>query len=205
MYMPSLFKITDSDELHRIITDHSLGILVTAKDGLDANHIPFLLDTTQGEMGVLIAHVARANPICQDMNASDVLVIFRGMDSYISPNWYPSKHETHRHVPTWNYEVVHVHGKLSMTDDEKFARGVVGRLTKTHEASQPKAWKMSDAPADYIDKELKSIVGIQIVITKIEGKSKLSQNRDPRDKQGVIEALENKGDVSMAQAIKKHL
>lgn len=204
MYVPAHFQINEPRELHRIMANHPLGILVTTGGGLNANHIPFLLDASLGDLGVLTAHVARANPIWQQAaNGSDVLVIFRGAESYISPNWYPSKHETHRQVPTWNYEVVHAHGKLTVHEDEKFLRGVVGRLTKTHEAQEPKPWKMGDAPQDYIDTMLKAIVGIQITITRLEGKAKLSQNREPRDQQGAIEALEALGKNGLADQMKR--
>jgi len=204
MYVPAHFQINEPRELHRIMTNHPLGILVTTGGELNANHIPFLLDASQGDLGVLTAHVARANPIWQQAaNGSDVLVIFRGAESYISPNWYPSKHETHRQVPTWNYEVVHAHGKLTVHEDEKFLRGVVGLLTKTHEAQEPKPWKMGDAPQDYIDTMLKAIVGIQITITRLEGKTKLSQNREPRDQQGAIEALETLGKNVLADQMKR--
>tara|TARA_B110000503_G_C7085095_1_gene386909 strand:+ start:609 stop:1232 length:624 start_codon:yes stop_codon:yes gene_type:complete len=205
MYIPLHFKISEVAELHRIISENPFGILVTAGKMLDANHIPFLFDVTQGEMGVLTSHVARANPIWKDMANSDVLVIFRGAESYISPNWYPSKHEAHRHVPTWNYEVVHVHGKLTIQDDGDFIRDHVDLLTKTHEANESKPWKMSDAPKDYMEMMLKAIVGIQITLTKIEGKAKLSQNRELRDKLGAINALENLGNHKMANAMKKFI
>jgi transcriptional regulator len=205
MYIPSHFQINESNELHRIIVENPFGILVTMEKMLDANHIPFLFDATQGEKGVLTAHVARANPVWQNMADSDVLVIFRGVESYISPNWYPSKHETHRQVPTWNYEVVHAHGKLTIHDDEKFIRGVVGRLTKTHEAQEQKPWKMSDSPQEYMDMMMKAIVGIQVTITSIEGKAKLSQNREVRDRQGAISSLESIGKQEMATTMKKHV
>lgn len=205
MYIPSHFQITDTFELNRIIVENPFGILVTSNKSLDANHIPFIYDATQGEKGVLTAHVARANTVWQDIVNDEVLVIFRGIDSYISPNLYPSKHETHRQVPTWNYEVVHAHGKLTVHDDEKFLRGVVGRLTKTHEATEAKAWKMSDAPQDYMEMMMKAIVGIQITITSIEGKAKFSQNRELRDRQGAINGLEERGNLEMANAIKKYI
>ena len=205
MYIPPHFQINEATELKRIINENPLGILVTANKTLDANHLPFLFNPSQGEHGVLTAHVARANPIWQEMADTDVLVIFRGVESYISPNWYPSKHETHRQVPTWNYEVVHAYGKLTVHDDQKFLLGVVGRLTKTHEASEEKPWKMSDSSQDYIDMMMKAIVGIQVTLTSIEGKSKLSQNRELRDKNGAIDALVSKGNTEMANAIKKLL
>ena len=205
MYLPSHFEIKDKNELIRIISEYPLGILVTEKNGLDANHIPFLYDSSQGEMGSLIAHVARSNPVWQEMAECDVMVIFRGVESYISPNWYPTKHETHRQVPTWNYEVVHAYGKLSVHDDAKFVRGIVGKLTKIHEVSEEKPWKMSDSPQDYIEMMVKAVVGLQITITNIIGKGKLSQNREIRDRYGAISALEIKGNSEMAEAIKKQI
>ncbi len=206
MYVPAHFQINDASELHRIMTNYPLGVLITTNAGLDANHLPFLFDANEGELGVLRAHVARANPVWEQVaNGSEVLVIFRGEESYISPNWYPSKHETHRQVPTWNYEVVHAHGKMTVHDDEKFLRGVVGRLTKTHEAMEPKPWKMSDAPQDYMDAMLNAIVGIQITITRLEGKAKLSQNREPRDLHGAAEALTSLGKNGLADNMKRQL
>jgi transcriptional regulator len=144
MYIPAHFAITDPQVLHRIMGEHPLGVLVTSSaSGLDANHIPFEFNPSIGKLGVLTGHVARANPVWQQcLQGADVMVIFRGDETYISPNWYPSKHETHRQVPTWNYEVVHVFGRLTVRDDEKFMRGVVSRLTRTHESQEPKPWKM---------------------------------------------------------------
>lgn len=205
MYIPAHFAIHHPPDLHRIIHDHPLGALVTVgPGGLDANHIPFEFDASQGPHGLLTAHVARANPVWQQCGAgADVLVIFRGHEHYISPNWYPSKHETHRQVPTWNYEVVHVHGRLSVMDQERFVRGVVARLTRQHEASEPKPWKMGDSPSDYIDQMLKAIVGIQVEVTRIEGKAKLSQNREVRDRLNAADTLVAKGDEGLGRAMRE--
>ena len=206
MYNPTHFAIHDAAALHRIIHEHPLGVLVThTTEGLDANHIPFEFDDSVGLHGLLTAHVARANPVWQQcQGGADVLVIFRGSESYISPNWYPSKHETHRQVPTWNYEVVHAHGRLTVQDQEKFVRGVVARLTRTHEAQaqEPKPWKMGDSSPDYIDGMLRNIVGIEVAITRIEGKAKLSQNREPRDRLNAAEVLAQRGDAELAQAMR---
>ena len=203
MYIPAHFAIQNPQDLHAIIQTHPLGALVTSgPDGLDANHIPFEFDATKGEHGRLTAHVARANPVwqqCQD--GADVLVIFRGHERYISPNWYPSKHETHRQVPTWNYEVVHVHGHLTVMDQEKFVRSVVARLTRQHEATEPRPWKMGDSPPDYIDGMLRAIVGIEIAIKRIEGKAKLSQNREIRDRLNAADTLLAKGAEGLGQAM----
>ena len=200
MYIPEHFLIKNLEVIHQIIQTNPLGVLVSmTPEGLDANHIPFELDAGRG---VLTAHVARANPVWQECkDGAEVLVIFRGNESYISPNWYPSKHETHRLVPTWNYEVVHVHGRLTVQDQEKFVRGVVGRLTRKHEATEPKPWKMGDSAPEYIDGMVKAIVGIEIAITRLEGKAKLSQNREARDRLNAAEVLLTQGAVGLAQAM----
>ena len=205
MYIPAHFALTDPQALHQIIRDHPLGVLVTAGEGgLDANHVPFEFDPAVGAHGLLTAHVVRANPVWQQCReGAPVMVVFRGNESYISPNWYPSKHESHRQVPTWNYEVVHVHGRLSVQDDDKFTRGVVARLTRTHEASEPRPWRMGDSAPDYIDGMLRAIVGIEILIDRIEGKSKLSQNREPRDRINAADTLAERGEADLAQAMRR--
>ena len=207
MYVPPQFAERRAEALHRIIQAHPLGMLVTHGDaGLDANHVPFLLDATQGEHGTLVAHVARANPVWRDVrDGAMVMVVFRGVDGYISPNWYPGKQETHRRVPTWNYEVVHAHGTIHVHDDEKFVRGVVARLTREHEAKQPRPWKMGDAPADYLAEELRHIVGIEVRVTRLEGKRKLNQHYDLADREGAIHGLEDSGNARLAQAMKDTL
>ncbi|KJV36726.1 FMN-binding negative transcriptional regulator [Luteibacter yeojuensis] len=204
MYTPALFAETDAATLHALLSEHSLGMLVThGAGGLDANHIPFLLDEARGPAGTLVAHVARANALWRDgRDGDEVLVVFRGASGYVSPNWYPSKHEHHRHVPTWNYEAVHVHGTLRIIDDEKYVRGVVARLTREHEAKLPEPWRMSDAPADYLAEQLAHIVGIEVAITRWEGKRKLSQNRTPTDFEGAVAGVEGSGNVALAAAMR---
>ena len=203
MYIPAHFAETRKGVLHSRIVQHPFGTLIThGSSGLDANHIPFELAAEDGELGVLRAHVARANPVWQEVaNGDEVLVVFHAGDAYISPNWYPSKHELHKQVPTWNYMVVHAHGRITILDDERYVRGVVGRLTRTHEASEPKPWKMGDAPKDYVDTMVKAIVGIQIEVTRLVGKSKLSQNKEARDIQGAAEALKSSGESQLADAM----
>lgn len=207
MYVPSHFHETRVAELHRIIVEHPLGALViVGPDGLDANQIPFELDAAAGAHGILRAHVARANPVWQEVaDGDDVLVIFRAADAYVSPNWYPSKHELHRQVPTWNYQVVNVHGRITIRDDEKYVRGVVARLTRVHEnrTDPHRAWRMADAPKDYIDGMLKAIVGLEIEITRIVGKFKISQNREERDRLGAADALAERGQRAIADAMRK--
>jgi transcriptional regulator len=203
MYVPAHFAETRKEVLQALVAQHPFGTLVThGKSGLDANHIPFELAAQEGELGVLRAHVARANPVWQDVaNGDEVLVIFHAGNAYISPTWYPSKHELHKQVPTWNYMVVHAHGRITILDDERYVRGVIARLTRTHEASQPKPWKMADAPTDYIDTMVKAIVGVQIEITRLVGKSKLSQNKEVRDIRGAGESLKAQGDTLIADAM----
>lgn len=205
MYLPELFAESRPEELHRIIREHPLGMLVThTAAGLEANHLPFVMDTSRGASGVLLGHVARANPIWQEVrNGDPVLVVFRGVQGYISPNWYPSKQETHRHVPTWNYEVIHAHGRINVMDGEEFVRGMVAKLTRQSEESEPRPWKMGDAPADYLAQELNQIVGIEIELGRIEGKRKLSQNRNFRDFEGTVSTLEERGNAALAAAMKR--
>ena len=207
MYLPEHFEETRVEELHGLIAEYPLGALVVnGPGGLDANHLPFELHPDAGDRGQLTAHVARANPLWKEVRDGDeVLVIFRAGDAYISPNWYPTKHETHRQVPTWNYRIVHVHGTITIRDDEKFVRGVVGRLTRTHETrTEPeRPWKMSDSSREYIDEALTAIVGIEIAITKMTGKWKLSQNKDERDRLGAAEALRQRGEQVTSAAMLK--
>lgn len=206
MYLPAHFEEKRPEVLHALMREHPLGQLVThGPDGLDANPLPFELDTTAGPHGLLRAHVARANPVWQQAADTEVLVIFQAADGYISPNGYPSKPEHHRHVPTWNYARVHAHGVLRVRDDERFLRGLVARLTREHEArsQQARPWKMGDAPGDYIDSMLKMIVGIEIDITRLVGKFKLGQNRETRDRLGAADALAARGQTALAEAMRQ--
>ncbi|CAN7446367.1 FMN-binding negative transcriptional regulator [Mesorhizobium sp. LjRoot246] len=196
MYLPPHFAENRPEVLFDLIEKNPLGILVTnGQSGLDANHLPFETNRAEGENGILHCHVARANPVWQDVSTGDeVLVVFRAADAYISPNWYPSKREFKKQVPTWNYLVVHAHGRATIRDDERYVRGLVARLTRTHEATQAAPWKMTDSPKDYIDKMLKAIVGIEIEITRLTGKFKLSQNREARDILEAGQMLRKQGD-----------
>lgn len=185
MYLPKSFHETRIDVLHALMRDYPFGtVIMQGADGLAANHLPFELagDTS------LHGHVARGNELA-NADGAQVLVIFQGADGYISPNWYPSKHETGREVPTWNYAVVHVHGRLRVTDDKAWLRSLLERLTNRHEASQPKPWRVDDAPEDHIEKMLRMIVGIDIAIERIEGKFKLSQNHPDANRAGVLRGL----------------
>lgn len=203
MYVPAHFDEPRTERLHDLIRQYPFGMLVThGVHGLDANHIPFELNPEQGKLGMLTAHVARANPVWQEVaDGDEVLVVFRVADAYVSPNWYPSKHESHKQVPTWNYIVAHAYGRIAIRDDERFVRGMVARLTRTHEASQPMPWKMTDGPKDFIDTMLKAIVGVEIEITRLVGKSKLSQNKDVGDIRNAAETLKAQGDRLLGDAM----
>jgi transcriptional regulator len=205
MYLPAHFAEQRPAELQRLIQAHPLGTLVHhGPDGLDAEHIPFEFDADTGPLGLLTAHVARANSVWQRCpTGTPVLVVFHGPQAYISPNWYPSKHEAHRQVPTWNYAVVHAHGTLTVRDDERFVRGLVARLTRRHEAAEPRPWRMGDSAPDFIDGLLQHIVGIEIAVTRLVGKSKLSQNKEPRDREGAAGRLDALGHADLAQAMRR--
>lgn len=203
MYLPQHFEETRTEELHRIITEYPLGaFVINGPNGLDANHLPFELSASAGQ---LFAHVARANPVWKEINDGDeTLVIFRAANAYISPNWYPSKHELHRQVPTWNYQTVHVHGKVKIRDDERFLRGLVARLTRVNEArtGSDRPWRMTDSSKEYIDQMLTAIVGIEIEITRMIGKWKLSQNKEERDRINAAEELRKRGEQVISGAMR---
>ncbi|MFM9107047.1 MAG: FMN-binding negative transcriptional regulator [Chloroflexota bacterium] len=191
LYLPAHFEQADEALMHRLLADFPLGLLVTlGGGGLSANHIPFVFEPGAGEQGRLIGHVARNNDVWRDHDpATEALVVFQSANAYISPNWYPSKAETHKAVPTWNYAVVHVYGPLIVRDDEKWVRGQAGKLVKIHEAAQPVPWKMADAPREYTEMMLSNIVGIEIPVTRMIGKWKANQNRDPADRESVAANL----------------
>jgi transcriptional regulator len=197
MYLPKSFEETRTEALHGLIRAYPFATVVTrSAAGLDANHLPFeLVD------GALHGHVARGNELAK-LDGAEVLAIFKGPDGYVSPNWYPTKHETGREVPTWNYAVVHVHGRLKVTEDEAWLRALLERLTEHHEASEPQPWRVGDAPADHVEKMLCAIVGVEIAVERIEGKFKLSQNHPERNRRGVIAGLRRRGgdgDATLAE------
>jgi transcriptional regulator len=203
MYVPPHYEESRTEVLHDLIAKHPLGILCTqGRSGLNANHIPFELDIKEGTNGVLHSHVARKNPVWQDIaDGDEVLVVFQAGDAYISPQWLPSKHEFHKQVPTWNYIVAHAYGRVTIRDDERYVRGMVARLTRTHEASQPVPWKMTDGPKDYIDMMLKAIVGMEIEVTRLVGKTKVNQEDEVRDLLGAGNALVAKGERVIGDAM----
>jgi transcriptional regulator len=203
MYLPKHFEETRVDVLHGLIRAHPLAALVTlTAGGLDANHIPFEIDPDPAPFGTLRGHVARANSMWRDFSPGvDALVIFQGPGTYVSPSWYPSKQDGGKVVPTWNYAVVHAYGPLRVIDDARWLRGFVEQLTNRHEASLAAPWKVTDAPADYIEKMVTAIVGIEVPVARLAGKWKVSQNRPAHDRDGVVEGLRQQGtEVSRAMA-----
>lgn len=200
MYLPPHFATDDPEALHQLMRAHPLGALIThGSQGLDANHLPFeFAQETEGQC-VLRAHVARNNPLWQEVRDGDnVLVIFKAADAYISPSWYPSKHDHHKQVPTWNYSVVHAHGRIQIRDDARFVRRLLANLTRHHEAGEPTPWKMADAPREYMETMVQAVVGIEIEIERLVGKFKLGQNKDEADRQGAAHALHARGLVEVA-------
>lgn len=190
MYTPSHFDEARPAVLQQLLHDHPLGLLVTnGPQGLDANPLPFLFDPQPGGAGVLTAHVARANPVWQDAAGHEVLVVFQGPQAYVSPNWYPSKAENGKAVPTWNYIVVQARGRLVVHDDAAWLRAFVTRLTQRHEATQPRPWQPDDAPPDYLAAMLRGIVGIEIPLASLRGKWKMSQNQPAANREGVARGL----------------
>lgn len=199
MYPPGSFQEHRSDVLQAFIAMHPFGVLVVpGSQGPDAYHLPFIID----QAGVLHAHVARSNPVWRNRQGHEnVLVIFQGGDGYVSPNWYPSKHQHHKQVPTWNYQAVHARGRLRVRDDESYIRQLLAKLTHQHESNQDKPWKMTDAPQDYIDAMVKAVVGIEIEISALTGIMKLGQNKSLQDVTSAAEHLIAQGDVKTGQAM----
>ena len=203
MYVPRGFEETRVEVLHQLIRAYPLAALVAlTADGLDANHIPFLIDPEPAPFGTLRGHVARANSLWRDCSPEvHALALFRGPDAYISPSWYATKQETGKVVPTWNYAVVHAHGPMRAIEDRSWLRTFVERLTNIHETGRSRPWTVTDAPPDFVDKQLGAIVGLEMPITRLVGKWKTSQNRPDRDRDGVIEGLlEDGGESAKAMA-----
>ena len=188
MYSPRHFEEKRIEVLHGLIAQHPLGTLVThGPGGLGADHIPFEIGaaTLDAPFGVLRAHVARANPLCQ--HAGEAMVVFQGASAYVSPSLYEEKPVSGKVVPTWNYAVVHAHGTLRAIDDPAWVLGLLERLTATHETGRAASWSVHDAPRDFIDQLLQAIVGIEMPVTRMEGKWKLSQNRSATDRARIEE------------------
>lgn len=191
MYQPSHFVESRSEVLQALVSSQPLSTLVTlSAEGLVADQIPLLLRAGQGPHGTLVGHVARGNPLWRATQFdTPVLAIFQGPQHYISPSWYPTKHENGKAVPTWNYVVVQARGILRVHDDAAWIRAQVTQLTEQQEAGYKAPWAVADAPTDYIDKMLQAIVGISIEVTQWSGKWKVSQNQPEVNRSGVISQL----------------
>jgi transcriptional regulator len=196
MNQPPHFREDRLAVQHTLIREQSLGLLITAgAGGLQANHVPFLIDAGKSEQGTLRAHLARANPQLRELaEVAECLVVFQGPQQYISPSLYPTKREHGKVVPTWNYITVHAWGRPQVIDDAAWLRHQVEDLTLHNEVSRPTPWSVSDAPEPFVAAQLKGIVGIEIPIARIEGKWKVSQNRPAIDQTGVVAGLRGKGD-----------
>jgi transcriptional regulator len=208
MYDVEAFREVRVDVMHALIKAQPLATLVTTTaEGLEANHIPLLIDAGPGPFGTLRGHVARANPVWRTFDRSkEVLAVFQGAQGYITPSWYPTKAQTGKVVPTWNYAVVHAHGMLEVYEDVDWLRKLVTRLTEGQESTRAKPWHVTDAPADYMNAMLKAIVGIEIPVRRLQGKWKMSQNRLPHDRDGVIKGLTETSDAAsqaMLNAMRK--
>ena len=208
MYTPKHFQEHDEVVLFALLEQYPFASLITYSDsGIEVNHIPFYLQQKE-DRKVLLGHIAKGNPLWKNIQeGSQVLVIFNGPNCYISPNYYPSKQENGRAVPTWNYVAVHVKGNMQYLHDDKKKLAIVNELTNLHEANQKTPWSVSDAPSIYIEKMLPAIVGIEIEITSLVGKWKVSQNQPEKNQQGVITGLLSEADLNsltMAEIIKEN-
>jgi transcriptional regulator len=209
MYSPAHFDETRPDVLQGLIHAHPLATLVTlSPEGLTANHIPLHWQADGSPLGCLVGHVARANPIWQDTAPSlNVLAVFQGPDRYVTPSWYATKQEHGKVVPTWNYAVVHAHGQLLVRDDPGWVRQQLASMTDQHEAGRNQPWALADAPSDFTDRLLQALVGIEIPITRLQGKWKVSQNQPTHNRASVIAGLAGEGDTSahaMAALVARH-
>ncbi len=202
MYLPVHFEETRIDVLHAAVRAHALGLLVrTGPEGLTADTVPFLLAPEPAPAGRLLAHVARANPLWRELSDGDeVLVVFQGPQHYVSPGWYPTKAETHKVVPTWNYVMVQAHGRVIIHDDPVWIGAQIRALTETQERSRAEPWSVDEAPEDFLAMQIRAIVGIEIEIVRLVGKWKVSQNRTAADRAGVVAGLTADGSAA-AQAM----
>jgi len=202
MYLPKHFEQADPAALRSLMREHPLAALVTlGDDGVTADHVPLEFLPDAGPHGTLRGHVARANPLWKKAG-SQVLAIFSGPQAYITPSWYPSKAEHHKVVPTWNYTVVHAHGRLRAIDDAPWMHALVSGLTAHHEAPRAAPWAVADAPDDYVQQMLRAIVGIEIELTRLVGKWKISQNRGEADRLGVAAGLDADAKAAMAALVR---
>jgi len=205
MYLPTVFAEKDAAFIADFVDRHPLAtVVISGHDGLLVDHIPFIRD---GELTVghrLIAHAAKANSLWRALDTgAPAVLVFSGAGAYVSPSFYPSKQTTHEVVPTWNYVAIHIHGRLTCTRDDAETRAIVDRLTNKMEATRADPWKMSDAPAHYIDQMLQGVVGLVFQIEAIVAKTKASQNRLPEDRAGVLAGLTSSEETSEALRVLK--
>ncbi len=209
MYQPDHFRVDDLPQMHALMRARPFAALVSAgAAGLYATHLPTVL-RDDGPFGTIECHLARANPHWKDLaTGGEALMIFQGPDAYVTPNWYPSKAEHQKVVPTWNYAVVHAYGSPEVMQDGDWLRRHVGELTAQQETSEAKPWAVSDAPESYIDVMLRGIVGFRFAVTRLEGKWKMSQNREMKDRAGVVTGLGKRGagdDPEVAALVRRHV
>ncbi len=204
MYQPDHFRVDDVPQMHALMRGRPFAALISAANGLFASHLPTVLKD-EGPYGVIECHLARANPHCKDLAGdAEALMIFQGPEGYITPNWYPSKAQTGKVVPTWNFAVVHAYGRPEVMQDRDWLRRHVTELTAQQESSEARPWLPSDAPATFIDAMLRGIVGFRFAITRLEGKWKMSQNRENQDRAGVVQGLHKRAagdDLAIAEMV----
>jgi transcriptional regulator len=203
VYVPSAFAVDDATVRGLLARARAADLVTPTASGLQATFLPLLHDPAAGEHGALLGHVARNNDHWRAEPVGDSLVILRGPDAYISPGFYPSKAEHGRVVPTWNYLTVHVHGRLVVHDDPDWVEDLVRRLTTAHEAAEAAPWSVDDAPRRFVEGQLRAIVGVELLVTRIEAKAKLSQNRPAADVDGVVAGLTARGDTASADAVRR--
>lgn len=204
MYIPPAFAERDIAKLHAFIETYAFATVVSnGPEGLVATHLPVLLERDRDPFGTLVVHFARANPHWKALDGADVLAIFQGPNGYVSPSWYA----THPAVPTWNYAVVHAYGRARMVNDDARLRDIVVRLTEKYEAGRARSWTVDSVPEQFMSSMLKGTVGVEIELTRLEGKLKLSQNRSAADRRNVIAALAQSGnaeDRALADYMARH-
>jgi transcriptional regulator len=208
MYVPKHFEVTNVDVMHDLIRDYPLATLVTlSANGLNANHIPLELFDSPKPYGTLQGHVSRSNPLLDDVTKGlETLAIFHGPNAYITPSWYVTKKESGKVVPTWNYVVVHAYGKLNIVDNSKWLSAQLERLTNQNEVQFSEPWAVADAPLEFTEKLLTSIIGIEMKITNLLGKWKVSQNQPFQNRESVMAGLNASnqlGASKMAELVKK--
>lgn len=195
MYVPKYHAMSGNDETQALIDAYPLGAWVASTDeGLVANHIPFVLDRSRGEFGTLLGHVSRANRVWEQLvDLAPSVVMFQGPQAYITPGWYPSKQQDGKVVPTWNYSAAHAHGVARAIDDRDWIHEMLMRLTTANESARASPWQVTDAPAAYIEKMARAVVGIEIPIDRLVGKLKVSQDEAMQDRLGTVNGLLSEG------------